>query len=123
MVLGPRKYQKSIEFDLDTNGLREYYANYTQAYDDIGRFMRRHGFEHRQGSVYNSMQKILETDIIDLVEDLKNTFPWAETCIKALDVTNISRQHSLLDYLHGTELDLSLDRDYTNDNIMENVRE
>lgn len=88
MVLGPRKYQKSIEFDLDTNGLREYYTNYTQAYDDIGRFMRRHGFEHRQGSVYNSMQKILETDIIDLVEDLKNTFPWAETCIKALDVTN-----------------------------------
>ncbi len=112
MVLGPRKYQKSIEFDLDTNGLREYYASYTQAYDDIGRFMRRHGFEHRQGSVYNSMQKILETDIIDLAEDLRNTFPWAETCIKALDVTNVSRQHSLLSYLHEPDLSEVIQQTY-----------
>ncbi len=39
MKLGPRKYYKSIDFDLDTNELQNYYADYRTAYRDLGRFM------------------------------------------------------------------------------------
>ena len=39
-----RKHYKSIEFDLDTNKLQEYYSDYRTAYKDIRRFMTKHGY-------------------------------------------------------------------------------
>ena len=30
-----RRYYKAINFDLDTNGLKQYYARYQKAYDDL----------------------------------------------------------------------------------------
>ncbi len=109
MILGPRKHYKSIDFDLDTNLLQDYYSDYRQAYKKLGTFMKQHGFTHRQGSVYNSTNKLLESDIIDLVDDLKHTFAWASTCIEAFDVTNISHQHSMLAQLRANDEELDLD--------------
>lgn len=119
MKLGPRKYYKSIDYDLDTKGLQEYYPDYRTAYKALGKFMKQHGFIHRQYSVYNSVNKLSELDIIDLVDDLKHTFPWAATCINEFDVTNISNQHSMLTQLQTIEEEVNIDLDnipdYTND--------
>ena len=35
-----RKYYKAINFDLDTNRLKEYYPRYQQAYKDILKFLK-----------------------------------------------------------------------------------
>lgn len=101
MKLGPRKYIRSIEFDLDTNKLKDYYNDYTKAYKDLGRFMHKNGFIHRQGSVYNSIEKLSDQDIILLTDMIRNTFDWAQTCIKALDVTDIKQFHDLLPQIYG----------------------
>ena len=37
--MAKRKHYKSIEFDLDTKKLQEYYSDYRTAYKDIRRFM------------------------------------------------------------------------------------
>lgn len=101
--MAKRKHYKSIEFDLDTKKLQEYYSDYRTAYKDIRRFMTKHGYIHRQGSVYNSKDKLFETDILVLVNTLKEHFSWASTCIKAFDVANIGQQHSMLMQLQATE--------------------
>ncbi len=61
-----RKYYKAINFDLDTNKLKEFYPRYQQAYRDLLRFFREKGFSHRQGSGYVSNDKLSSADIVDL---------------------------------------------------------
>ncbi|PHU40461.1 hypothetical protein CSX00_06120 [Pseudobutyrivibrio ruminis] len=107
--MAKRKHYKSIEFDLDTKKLQEFYKDYRTAYKDIRGFMTKHGYTHRQGSVYNSREKLLETDILVLVDDLKNRFEWASTCIKAFDVANIGQQHSMLTQLQAISDDADFD--------------
>ena len=72
--MAKRKHYKSIEFDLDTKKLQEFYKDYRTAYRDIRGFMTKHGYIHRQGSVYNSKEKLLETDILVLVDELRHFF-------------------------------------------------
>lgn len=113
MKLGPRKYYKEITFDLDTTKLQDYYDDYTKAYRDIRRFMEQNGFTHRQGSVYNSVEKLSELKITALCYKLKDTFKWSADCIKALDVANIGHQHSLLDIFcdNSHSRDFSMEED------------
>ena len=106
--MAKRKHYKSIEFDLDTKKLQEFYKDYRTAYKDIRAFMTKHGYVHRQGSVYNSNEKLLETDILVLVDEIKEHFTWASTCIKAFDVANIGQQHSMLTQLQSTEDDFEI---------------
>lgn len=105
-----RKYYKAINFDLDTNQLKNYYpgANYRHAYKDLGRFFDEHGFSHRQGSGYISVNKLTTADIYDLMDDLNHLLPWIGMCVKKIDVTNVGRQYDLTDLLRPAE-DLIID--------------
>ncbi len=107
-MAGKRRHYKSIDFDLDTVKLGEVYGDYRKAYKDMRKFMTAYGFSHRQGSVYNSLEKLLETDIIVLIDYMMEELPWVKTCVKAIDVTSISQQHSLLPLLHADEEDFDL---------------
>ncbi len=88
-----RKYFKAINFDLDTNGLKEYYPRYQQAYKDLLNIFKKRDFSHRQGSGYVSNNKISTADIVDIIGDLQKTFDWSGTCIKKIDVTNVGAQY------------------------------
>ena len=69
--------QKQISFDLRQESLKRYYPqNPTQAYHDIRRFMESHGFEHRQSSVYVSLDKLTTLDVVSLTEQLAVALPW-----------------------------------------------
>ena len=106
-----RTYFKALNFDLDTHLLQQHYpgANYRQAYDDLRRFFKRHGFSHRQGSGYLSDQKLTTADIYDLMDELSLQFPWIGVCVKKIDVTNVGRQHDLTELLRpAAELDAAL---------------
>ncbi len=98
-----RKYYKAINFDLDTNGLKQYYARYQKAYDDLLRFFKNHDFSHRQGSGYISNSKLTSADIVDIIGELKKSFIWTETCIKKIDVTNVGAQYDLTELLKPDE--------------------
>lgn len=68
--------QKQISFDLRQESLKRYYSkNPTQAYYDICRFMESHGFEHRQSSVYVSLDKLTTLDVVSLTEQLAMALP------------------------------------------------
>jgi virulence-associated protein VapD len=71
----------AVAFDLDTNTTRRAHPKGTvQAYADIGRTLRRFGFEWRQGSVYTCDNE----DIANLVEALQalKALPWFPASVR-----------------------------------------
>ena len=90
-----RKYYKAINFDLDTNKLKEYYPRYQQAYRDLLNFFTSNGFLHRQGSGYVSKEKLTSADIVDLIGAFQKKYAWSGTCVKKIDVTNVGAQYDL----------------------------
>ena len=100
--------RKQITFDLSQKALSENYPRsklsikprfHKKAYADISRFMKKNGFEHRQFSVYTSIDKVTNTDINLLMDNLTKEMPWLTLCVNQIDVTNIGSQHSLLQTL------------------------
>lgn len=94
-----RRYLKAINFDLSVHELEKYYPDYRKAYYDLKRFFRKQGFEHRQGSGYVSRKKLIQADIIDLLDVMNEELPWMHDCVTRIDVTNIGAQHDLKDLL------------------------
>lgn len=94
-----RKYLKAINFDLSVHELEKYYSDYRKAYHDVKRFFEKQGFEHRQGSGYISKKKLIQADIIDLLDVMNAELPWMCDCVTKIDVTNIGVQHDLKDLL------------------------
>ena len=102
--------QKQISFDLRQESLKRYYPqNPTQAYHDIRRFMESHGFEHRQSSVYVSLDKLTTLDVVSLTEQLAVALPWLSRCVNEIDVANIGVQHSLKKVLENASRPLSIE--------------
>ena len=102
--------QKQISFDLRQESLKRYYPqNPTQAYHDIRRFMESHGFEHRQSSVYVSLDKLTTLDVVSLTEQLAMALPWLSRCINEIDVADIGVQHSLKKVLENASRSLPME--------------
>ena len=102
--------QKQISFDLRQESLKRYYSkNPTQAYYDICRFMESHGFEHRQSSVYVSLDKLTTLDVVSLTEQLAMALPWLSRCINEIDVANIGVQHSLKKVLENASRSMPME--------------
>ena len=109
--------RKQITFDLRTDALKRYYPHqepplnpqyYNQAYYDIRRFMKEHGFEHRQSSVYVSLDKLTTLDVVSLTKQLAVALPWLSRCVNEIDVANIGAQHSLKKLLENASQPLSV---------------
>lgn len=110
--------RKQVTFDLHQESLKLYYPHqeppqneqyYKRAYQDIRRFMAANGFEHRQYSVYTSIDKLTTLDIVGLMERMAETFPWLSRCVNEIDVTNIGVQHSLKKTLEDASKPLDID--------------
>lgn len=91
--------KKSINFDLDTNKLKEVYPNksYTQAYDDIKRFLTKNGFEHRQGSGYISKEDMTTLEVSDTLKELNKKHTWLKDSCKTLDYYDVGKAFNGLD--------------------------
>lgn len=112
-------YKRQIAFDLSQEELKKHYPRskfamspkyYNEAYADIKRFMKKHGFEHRQGSVYISKDKLSNADINILVGKLAKELPWLSKCATAFDVTSIGTQHSLKKVLENVAREFELEK-------------
>lgn len=110
-----RATRKQITFDLSDRKLKEFYPkpNFTfnpkyhnKAWGDISRFMKKNGFEHRQCSVYTSLKPMTRAEVLILVDRMVEKMLWLSKCLNAIDVTNIGRQHSLMQAVENSAIKL-----------------
>ena len=97
-----RRYRKEFTFDLKVEELKREFGdrNYTKGWDELGKFFnKKNNFEHRQGSVYCSMETMSIADIYALVKELKKECPWLENCLTRMDVADIGEIHELTDII------------------------
>jgi len=97
-----RRYRKEFTFDLKVEELKKEFGekNYTKGWEELGRFFSiRKKFEHRQGSVYCSTEKMSIVDIYVLVKELKKECPWLKNCLTRMDVADIGEIHELTDMI------------------------
>lgn len=89
-----RPKRKAINFDLDTETMKEY-SKYPIGYELLRVSFKKYGFEHRQGSGYISKDKLMSSDVTDVVRNIVKEQPWLSECVKKIDVTDIGKQHDL----------------------------
>ena len=56
----------------------------------MGSSLKKHGFEHRQGSGYISKAKLDGDNVYDIISDVVSENEWLASC-----VTDIGKQHDL----------------------------
>lgn len=110
-----RATRKQITFDLSDRKLKEFYPKpnttfnpkyHNKAWSDISRFMKKNGFEHRQRSVYASINPMTRAEVLVLIDRMVEKMSWINKCLNAIDVTNISRQHSLMQAVENSAIKL-----------------
>ena len=110
--MAERKKYKAINFDLDTNELKCYYnKSVRNAYKEIGNFLKKNGFEHRQWSGYVSKDKMSGMDIVVLNEKMWRKFPWLEQCATRIDITDVGNKFDLIS-LHKEQIADRQELDY-----------
>ena len=95
----PELSKKEIAFDLKVKKLKRFFTPYTKAYKKLSDFFRKNHYEHRQGSVYCSINKITNYDALDLIRKLKHQNPWIVECLNEMDVTNVGNLHRVTNYI------------------------
>ncbi len=93
--------RKAINFDIDTKKYEKHTGRKAPtAYAEIKQFLKKNGFEHRQGSGYVSKNSLDDLRITAIITNMTLTLEWLKYCVKEIDVTNIGKQHSLLDTIN-----------------------
>lgn len=107
--------RRQITFDLGENKLKIYYPKpaftlnpryHKKAWEDIARFMKKQGFEHRQYSVYASLEPMTSVELNTLIRNMVRQMPWLNKCLNAIDVTDIGEQHSLMKAVEMATIEL-----------------
>ncbi|MCL2019447.1 MAG: hypothetical protein FWG70_06750 [Oscillospiraceae bacterium] len=95
--------RKSIEFDLskakleecgfkvNSKSVKEKLEPYTQIRDALKAL----GFEHRQGSVYHSIEPMTHSKVRQTIKKLDQQLTWLNECVKKFDTTDVPALHDL----------------------------
>ena len=101
--------RKALNFDLDTKKYEEYTGKHSPtAYAEIKRFLQKNDFEHRQGSGYISKNSLSDGKIFAIIQNMSMELKWLRNCVEKIDVTNIGKQHSLLDTINKAPMSSEL---------------
>lgn len=100
--------RKAFHFDLDVNLLKTHYPSHSpngwkSAWSDIRSFMEKNGFEHAQYSGYESVKPMTYIIAYNIIQQLSNTYPWFRECAQAASLTEIGKQHDVLQALARSE--------------------
>lgn len=91
--------RKAFHFDLSVKELEANGAP-KDAWTKIGKFLERNGFEHIQGSGYESTHTVSHHDMNLILEQMQDEFPWFVSCAKDAKVTSIvGKNHDALSHL------------------------
>ena len=95
--------RKAINFDLNTKAYEKTTKKKAPtAYAEIKKFLKRNNFEHRQGSGYISKDSLNDGKVFAIIQNMSMELPWLENAVEQIDVTNIGKQHSLVDVVQNT---------------------
>ncbi len=94
----PRR--KQVSFDIDTNVAKKIFGeqSYTKIYADIRGFMGKKGWKHIEGSVYMSNHPMTNGDILYMIDEIKEKYPYLEKCVREIHQADVSNVHSLNQY-------------------------
>jgi virulence-associated protein VapD len=88
----------AISFDLDTKVLQETYSSssWQNAYYDIERALRTHGFERRQGSVYFGDDSVDVVRCQTAVQQIALDFDWFAPSVRDIRMLRIEDNNDLM---------------------------
>lgn len=102
--------RKALNFDLDTKKYEEITGKPSPtAYVIIRKFLIKNDFEHRQGSGYVSRDSLNDGKIFAIIQNMSMELDWLRSCVKQVDVTNIGKQHSLIDAVSNAPVNNEMD--------------
>jgi virulence-associated protein VapD len=87
----------AIAFDLDQSALKEHYPKrtHTQAYEEIGRELRKHDFVRQQGSVYFGGRTINAVTTVLAVQEIGKELPWLAKVVTDIRMLRIEENNDL----------------------------
>lgn len=87
----------AIAFDLDTVALERHYPtpNWRNAYDDIARELRQHGFERQQGSVYFGSKGMTPVNCVLATQSIAKRFTWFAKVVSDIRMLRIEEENDL----------------------------
>jgi len=88
----------AIVFDLDTTVLKQSYHNesWQNAYTDVGRTLRAHGFDRMQGSVYFGNDTVDAVTCVLAVQQLTVDYAWFAPAVKDIRMLRIEDNNDLM---------------------------
>jgi virulence-associated protein VapD len=94
---GARPVMYAIAFDLDTATLKASYHNesWQNAYNDIGRTLRGHGFDRTQGSVYFGNESVDAVTCVLAVQQITSEYAWFGPAVRDIRMLRIEDNNDL----------------------------
>jgi len=88
----------AITFDLNTKVLEASYetSSWQNAYADVGRFLRQHGFDRQQGSVYFGDETVDVVRCQLAVQQLTAEFDWFAPSVTDIRMLRIEENNDLM---------------------------
>lgn len=87
----------AIAFDMDIESLRQHYGDpYNNAYLEIRKVLKRHGFEWQQGSVYFGGDSINAVTCVLAAIDLSRSLPWFAASVRDIRMLRIEELNDLM---------------------------
>jgi virulence-associated protein VapD len=88
----------AIAFDLDTTVLKESYKNesWQNAYNDVGKTLRAHGFDRMQGSVYFGNDRVDAVTCVLAVQQLTVDHAWFAPAVRDIRMLRIEDNNDLM---------------------------
>ena len=88
--------RKQLTFDIDTKIAQKIFGSgYRKIYLSIERLLVQDGYRHIEGSVYQSMSELNNTDVSMTLYNLMMRIPGIEKCIRDMRLTDITEENSL----------------------------
>jgi virulence-associated protein VapD len=86
----------AITFDMDVDALRTNYGDpYNNAYAEIRKVLRKHGFNWQQGSVYFGDEKVNAVTCVLATIDLSKTLAWFGPSVRDIRMLRIEELNDL----------------------------
>ncbi len=87
----------AIAFDMDIESLRNNYGDpYNNAYMEIRRILKSHGFDWQQGSTYFGGEKINAVTCVLAAIDLAKQLPWFSASVRDIRMLRIEELNDLM---------------------------
>ena len=90
----------AVTFDLDIERLQDNYPNvYNDAYKDIRDFLKRKGFEWKQGSVCFGHSEMNAVRCVLAIRELSEEYQWFKNSVRDIRMLRIEENNDLMEAL------------------------